>query len=138
MHTSRKHWVKKQNPAVRNVLRQLVVEQLRQRCLFVSLDEELPDPYGPATITETLLHGFSGTHDRNTTYLSLELKARICATDRRGHGMLNDWEMIEALLDKKPYNSVRIEYEVRALRGFVSDDPAGRRRYDLRLLPSCS
>jgi hypothetical protein len=51
-HTSGKHGVEQQHPAVGNVLGQLVVEQLGLARLLVSLDQDLTDPDRPAAVPE--------------------------------------------------------------------------------------
>lgn len=43
--------------------------------------------------------------------------------------MLDDGEVVEALLDQEADDAVGVEYEVRALSVLISDDPAPEWRY---------
>lgn len=54
--TSGKHRVEQQHPSVGNILGQLVVEQSGLGGLLVSLDQNLANPYTPATLPQSLLH----------------------------------------------------------------------------------
>jgi hypothetical protein len=120
-HTSGKHGVEQQHPAVGNVLGQLVVEQLGLARLLVSLDQDLTDPDRPAAVPEALLHGLSGTHNGHTANLALKLDAGIVASNRGGDLMPHNGEMVQTFLDEQANDTVRVEDKVGTIRVLVTD-----------------
>lgn len=98
--TSSKHRIKQQHPTIRNILRQLIIEQLGLARLLVPLDEDLTNPDGAAAVPQSLLHSLAGSHDGNATDLALEHDARVRPSDGRGDDMLDDGEVVQAFLDE--------------------------------------
>ena len=119
--TSSEHWVQEQNPAVGNILWQLVVEEFWHACFLVSLDEDLADAHGAAAVAQSLLHGLSCSHNRDTADLSLKLNTRILASNWCGNLMLNNWQVVQAFLNQQANDSVRVEDEIGPLSVLVSD-----------------
>ena len=119
--TGGKHRIQQQHPSLGNVLGQLDVEEARLGRLLVSLDEDLADANGAATIAEALLHSLAGAHDRDAADLALELDARVRPTDRGGDHVLDDGEVVEAFLDQEPDDAVRVKDEVRSRGSLVPD-----------------
>ncbi len=57
------HGVEEEDVALGNVLRQLCVEEVREGCLLVALDQNLPDAHAPAALLQRLLHRLASPHD---------------------------------------------------------------------------
>lgn len=120
-HTSCKHRVEQEHPSVLDVLGQLFVEETRLARLFISLNQNLADAHAPAAISQTLLHGLSGTHDADTTDLALELDPSILATNGGQDLVLDDRQVVETLFDKQTNDSIGVEDEVCAVGIAVSN-----------------
>lgn len=120
-HTSSKHGVQEKDPSVGNILRELVVEELGLCRLLVPLDQDLADSNGPAALPQTLLHRLASAHNADAADLALEHKSIVGAPNRGRYGVRDGREVVQALLDEQPYDSVRVEDEVAALRIPVTD-----------------
>lgn len=131
--TSRKHGVQQQNPSIRDILRELVIEQLRLGTVLITLDQDLPDPHGATAVTQPLLHGLTGTHDGDAADLALEHEAVVGAADGGGDGVLDDGEVVEPLLDEQADDPVGVEDEVGPFRLLAADHSAS-----LASVPRCS
>lgn len=115
------HGVEQQHPAVADVWRELLVEQLGQAGLLVALDQDLADAHGPAALAQALLHRLARAHDADAADLALELDARVLLAHGRGHRVRHHGEVVQAFLDEEPDDPVGVEDEVGPLRVFVPD-----------------
>ena len=123
--TGGKHGVQEENPAVGNVLGELVVKELGHSRLLVALDQDLSDADGPAAVPQALLHGLAGTHDGHAADLPLEGQSLVGAADGGRHGAGDCGEVVEALLDQEADDAVGVEDEVPSVRVLVTDDAGG-------------
>jgi hypothetical protein len=121
--TCRQHGVKQEDPSVCDVLRQLVVEELRLGRLLVPLDEDLANPHRPAALPQALLHGLASPHDGHAADLALEYQAIVGAPNGGRDCVLNGGEVVEALFHQQTDDPVGVEDEVSALGLLVTDDP---------------
>ena len=118
--TSGKHRVEQQHPSVGNILGQLVVEQSWLRRLLIPLDQDLSNAYTSTAVPQSLLHGLSRTHDRDTTDLAFELDTRVGAAYRGSDLLRLCWQVVEAFLDKQTDNAVAVEDKVCAASVAIS------------------
>jgi hypothetical protein len=122
-HTCGEHGVQEENPAIRNVLGKLVIEQLGHGGLLITLDENLANANRTAAISEALLHGLTGAHDRHTADLALEHETVIRVADGGRDGVLDSGEVVQPFLHEESNDAIRVEDEVRPISVFVADHP---------------
>lgn len=68
-----------------------------------------------------MLHGFTSSHDGDTTNFALELDSIVgAASDWGGDGVLHNRKMVETLFDEESDDSVGIEDKIGADRFLVS------------------
>lgn len=122
--TSSEHRVQQENPSVLDVFRQLLVEETRLACLFVSLNQNLADANASAAVTEALFHGLAGAHDADTADLSLELDTIVMTADGGGDFLLDDRQVVQAFFDEQTNDTIRVEDKVGAVGAVVADHTA--------------
>jgi len=110
--TSSQHRIQQQDPSVGNVLGQLVVVQFRLTSLLIPLDQDLSNTYTPTAVPQTLLHGLSRTHDRDTADLALELDTGVSTAYRGGDLLGLCWQVVETFFDKQTDYAVAVEDEI--------------------------
>lgn len=108
---------------MRNVLGKLVIEQLGHRGLLITLDKDLANANRAAAISEALLHGLAGAHDRHATDLALEHETVIRVADGGRDGVLDSGEVVQPFLHEESDDAIRVEDEVRPVGVFVTDHP---------------
>lgn len=94
LQTCREHGVEEQHPSLCYVFGQFVVEQFGLACVFIALNQNLPDSDGTAAVAKALLHCFASSHDRNAANFALKLYAGIGMTNRSSDSMANDGKMV--------------------------------------------
>lgn len=120
--TSGKHGIKQENVTVINVSGELIIKELGLSSLLITLDQDLANAHGAAAFTQALLHGFTSTHDGDTTDLTLELDTREGCTGGGLDGRRLDGELVKTLLDKQTDDTVSVKDKVRALGVAITDD----------------
>lgn len=116
-----KHRIKKKNPSICDVARELFIEQFWLAGFLVPLYKDFTNSHRTTTISQTLLHCLSCSHDGNTTYFPFEPHSEIDATYRCRDRLFNHWQVIEPLLYEEAYDPVRVEDEIGTASPSISD-----------------
>jgi hypothetical protein len=119
--TGGKHRVEQEYPAVLNIGRELIIEELGFAGLLVALDQDLANADGATAFPQTLLHRLARSHDGHAANLTLEPHPNIIFPNRRGHGVGDNWEVVEAFFNQEANNAVRVEDEIGPLGVLVPD-----------------
>ena len=121
--TGSEHRIEKQHPSICNVFWQLVVEQPGFGSLFIPLNEDLADTNRATAITKALLHCLARPHYGHPANPPLEANAGVGPTNRRGDCVLDNGQMIQALLHQEADDAVGVEDKVCSLRVLVANHP---------------
>lgn len=107
-----------------NVLWKFVVKKLRQSSLLISLDQDLADSHGSATVSQTLLHGLTSSHDGDTADFPLKHEPIVGVTNRSGDISLNDRKVVQSLFNKQTDDAIGVKNEIGPVSILVTDHAA--------------
>jgi hypothetical protein len=88
------------------------------------LDQDLANSHGSATVSQTLLHGLTSSHDGDTADFPLEHEPIVGVTNRSGDIPLNDRKVVQSFFNKQTDDAVGVKDEIGSVSILVTDHAA--------------